>query len=379
MDARSEVITRYLTTDRESEPVRARCVYVLPWYSVTRNKEGPTELCCMPTVDYKEIFEKAEVGIALNNPETGTVGTVNERYATLMGYRADELKEMTIEEISADDPSFDQDAAMEKIQQALAGDRHQFDWLFERKDGSRFWGEVVLKRTMIGPQDRLLAFVRDISDRKQYERELKQQNQRLNEFASIVSHDLQNPLTVANGHLELAQQECESDRLTAVARAHTRMETLIDDLLTLARAGDTIGDITAVDLPDLVESCWQNVETDAAELHIEAGSTVSADRRRLQQLLENLLANSVDHGGDEVTITVDTLSNGFYIEDDGPGIPESERETVFKAGFSTAEEGTGFGLSIVRETAEAHGWDISVTEGSNGGARFEITDVEFVE
>jgi len=333
----------------------------------------------MPAVDYNEIFEKAEVGIALNNPDTGTIGKVNERYAVLMGHGRDELQDMAIEEISADDPSFDQDAAMEKSQQALAGERKQFDWLFERKDGSRFWGEVILKRTMIGSQDRLLAFVRDISERKQYERELQQQNQRLNEFASIVSHDLQNPLNVAQGHLELAREEHDSDRLKAVARAHTRMETLIDDLLTLARAGDTIGDVTAVDLGELVESCWQNVETDSAELLIETGSTVSADRRRLQQLLENLLANSVEHSGDEVTVTVDTLSNGFYIEDNGPGIAENDRENVFEAGYSTSEEGTGFGLSIVEEAAEDHGWDVSVTEGSNGGARFEITDVEFAE
>lgn len=157
------------------------------------------------------------------------------------------------------------------------------------------------------------------------------------------------------------------------------METLIDDLLTLARAGDTIGDITAVDLTELVESCWQNVETDSAELLIEAGSTVNADRRRLQQLLENLLANSVEHGGDDITVTVGTLSNGFYVEDDGTGIPKNERENVFKAGYSSSEEGTGFGLLIVEETAQAHSWNISVTEGSDGGARFEITDVELAE
>lgn len=145
------------------------------------------------TVDYEEIFNKAEVGIALNNPEEGTVGKVNEHYAELMGYSRDELCDMAIKEISADDPTFDQEAAMEKIQQALAGESQRFDWLFERKDGSRIWGEIVLKRTMIGCKDGLLAFVRDITDRKQYEQELKQKNQRLNEFASIVSHDLRIP------------------------------------------------------------------------------------------------------------------------------------------------------------------------------------------
>lgn len=333
----------------------------------------------MPTLDYKNIFEKAEVGIALNDPDSGTVGTVNQRYAALMGYSRDELQDMTIEEVSADDPMFDQDAAMEKIQQALAGDRQQFDWLFERKDGSRFWGEVVLKRTKIGHRDPLLAFVRDISDRKQYERELEQKNQRLDEFASIVAHDLQSPLTVANGHLELAQEECDSDHLEDIARAHTRMETLIDDLLALARAGDTVEDSEAISLGSLAETCWETIETDTAELVIDTDMTIIADRRRLQQLLKNLLHNSVEHGGDGVTVTVGALPDGFYIEDDGPGIPENERDQVFDAGYSTAQEGTGFGLSIVDKMATAHEWDIRVKEGSDGGARVEITGVEFAE
>jgi PAS domain S-box-containing protein len=333
----------------------------------------------MKTVDYKTIFEKAEVGIALNNPDTGTVGKVNNRYASLMGYSRDELREMTIDEISADDPSFDQDAAMAKIQRALEGERQQFDWLFERKDGSRFWAEVVLKGTMIGPQDRLLAFVRDISDRKQYEQELEETNQHLDEFVSVVSHDLRNPLNVADGHLELARDECDSDHLESVARAHTRMETLIDDLLSLARAGDTIGDIEAVDLSALVDKCWRNVKTDSADITVAADSTIEADRTRLQQLIENLLRNSVEHGGDSVTVTVDTFENGFFIEDDGAGIPEQERDEIFGASYSSADDGTGFGLSIVKRIADAHEWDIHVTESPDGGARFEITDVAAVE
>ena len=69
-------------------------------------------------------------------------------------------------------------------------------------------------------------------------------------------------------------------------------------------------------------------------------------------------------------------SDGFYVEDDGPGIPEGERERVFEDGYSTVEGGTGFGLNIVREIARAHGWEVRVTESAAGGARFEISGVE---
>lgn len=327
--------------------------------------------------DYEEIFEKAEVGIALNDVERGTVGEVNERYAELMGYSRVELREMTVEKISADHPSFDQEAAMERIQEALEGDPQRFDWLFERKDGSQFWAEVVLKRTFIGQKDRLLAFVRDISGRKQYEQELVQQNQRLDEFASIVSHDLRNPLNVAMGRLEFAQKDCDSEHLEPVVRAHERMEELIEDVLTLARAGESISDTETVELTALVQECPQTVEMASASLVTDREVPVQADETRLRQLLENLLRNAVEHGGDRVTVTVGSLDKGFYLEDDGPGIPKDDRDEVFEAGYSTNQEGTGVGLSIVKQVVEAHGWEICVTESETGGARFEITGVEF--
>jgi signal transduction histidine kinase len=74
---------------------------------------------------------------------------------------------------------------------------------------------------------------------------------------------------------------------------------------------------------------------------------------------------------------VGTFDDGFYVADDGPGVPEADRESVFESGYSTDREGTGLGLTIVQEIAEAHGWEVSVTDSESGGARFEITGVEF--
>ena len=225
--------------------------------------------------------------------------------------------------------------------------------------------------------DLMSSWVSQELQRQEVNERLHAQNEQLNQFASVVSHDLRNPLNVAEGRLELAREECESEHLDAVSRSHDRMNALIDDLLTLAREGEQLGEVEPVDVGVLTDNCWQNVATDTATLTIDINRTVQADRSRLQQLLENVLGNAIEHGGEGVSITLGELADGFFIEDDGRGIPEADRETVFEVGYSTSEDGTGFGLNIVKQVAEAHGWNVCVTEGSEGGARFEITGVEF--
>jgi len=253
------------------------------------------------------------------------------------------------------------------------------------------------------------------------ERELARQNQRLDEFASVVSHDLRNPLNVADGNLELVRTEVDDERLGRVADAIDRMDDLIDNLLTLARYGQSVDDVHPIDLRSVAEDAWSTTDTGNARLRFDGEpGTVRADESRLAQLFENLFRNSVEHGstdsrpgagdsvehgstdshsesgesrspddpetaefvrgGDaddaDVTVTVGGAEDGFYVEDDGPGIPESERERVFQTGYSTTADGTGFGLNIVRTIAEAHGWRVTVTEGTDGGARFEFTTAD---
>jgi PAS domain S-box-containing protein len=123
--------------------------------------------------EYRDVFAKAEVGIGITDPETGVMEQVNRRYAEMLGYEPDEVHGEPVEAISADDPRFDQAAAMEHIQAAVDGTPQQFDWLHECADGSTVWCEVNLKRTRIGGEVRLLAFLRDASHRKEREQELE--------------------------------------------------------------------------------------------------------------------------------------------------------------------------------------------------------------
>jgi PAS domain S-box-containing protein len=222
----------------------------------------------------------------------------------------------------------------------------------------------------------------------QYQRRLERQNERLDNFASILSHDLRNPLNVVKGRLELA--DASGENLDAAVTALDRAFDLIDDVLAFSRAGGDILDPERIALPAVAERAWAIVDPTDATLDIapDAG-TVTADETRLQQLLENLFRNSVEHGSTSsrpqaddsvehgstgVTVSIGRLDDaeGFFVADDGPGIPPDRRERVFELGHTDAEDGSGLGLAIVREIADAHEWAVHVTESETGGARFDV-------
>jgi len=275
--------------------------------------------------------------------------------------------------------------------------------------------------------------VRDITKQKEYEEELERQNERLERFASLVSHDLRNPLNVARGYVDIARTENSERAYDKIESSLDRMGQLIDELLTLAKQGQGIGELDTVNLSQTAAEAWENVSTGDATFETDGNVRVLADELRLQQLFENLIRNAIEHGtasdernaleepaehgvpsveadrdgtvehevastaggsegqaqqatnkpqsvapdsADEaLTVTVGPLEDGFYVADDGVGIPEDEREDIFELGYTTTDSGTGFGLGIVTEVVEAHGWEVSIAESEDGGARFEITGV----
>ncbi|MCD2201324.1 PAS domain S-box protein [Halobacterium sp. KA-4] len=315
------------------------------------------------------VFEHSPDMFAVHDID-GVIRDVNQRLCDELGYTESELLGRKVWDI---DPTADPGRASSFWDTLPPNTPHRFEGELERKDGSTFPIEVHLIRLNLDGEDRFVAMDRDISDQKQRERELVQQNERLDRFTSVVSHDLRNPLQVAEGRLELLREDCDSDHIDEIDHALGRMDALIEDLLALAQAGEEAMDLEPVWLPELVESCWETLPETTATLTIETERTVKADRDQLRQLVMNLLRNAIEHGGSDVTVTVGDTGDGFYVADDGAGLPESVSGSVFEAGYTTADEGTGFGLSIVEEVASRHGWKISAANGRNGGARFEIT------
>jgi PAS domain S-box-containing protein len=521
---------------------------------------------------YREIFENAADGIFLHDPEDGRVTDVNPRAAEMLGYSRSELLDMDVGDFSPDRPAFSQREVEKRVRAAVEDCPQTFEWLFESKSGDEFWVEVHLKLAVIDGCEQVIAMTRDISDRKERERrlrdqtekvralhevaadieaaddpqevydlvfdaaedilnydrgivdvaedgglvpvampddtpadayheytpidaedslaarayrreesqvvddlatvdaapaeptyrsgitvpipdygvfqavaedrgefddtdrdlvellvtharetlerlereselreyaaELERQNERLDEFAGVVSHDLRGPLNVAAGRIELAQVECDADSLDTAADALDRMSDMIDQTLALAREGQTVGDTEPVSLEATAEQSWRVISTSDATLHVADDTTLHADPDRLQHLLENLFRNAVEHGStgsqtpresDDavehgstspasgtrqdaaehsdggVTVEVGAFDGGFYVADDGPGIPEADRDDIFDTDYTTDDDGTGFGLAIVEEITHAHQAEVAVTDSETGGARFEFT------
>jgi len=303
----------------------------------------------------------------------------------------------------------DDRAAFEQLFERLLdepGEKFRYEYRIQSAGGDQLYMEASVRNLLDNPfVEGLVVNAREITERKQHEHELERANEQLEKFASVISHDLRNPLNVAYGHLELARSTPEERHLGKVEDALNRMEAIVEDVLRLAREGKSIGETEPVTLASNARTAWEHVETDGATLVVADEATIEADGDRLLQLFENLFRNAVEHAvpddalarsstapgadaaGDidkpaaglaDLTVTVG-IDNGLYVEDDGIGIPAGERDEVVEAGYTTSRDGTGFGLSIVSQIAEAHGWTVEIAEGTEGGARFEFTGIERVE
>jgi signal transduction histidine kinase len=177
--------------------------------------------------------------------------------------------------------------------------------------------------------------------------------------------------------------EAAPDAVGYVAEAFERIEDMIDVMLVLTRGREAVGESTAVSLGDVAREAWDGVDAPDAALATETSGVLEADETYVRHLFRNLFENAVEHGDADAIAVGDIPADageagGFYVADDGVGIPPENRDDVFETGFTTAanEGGTGLGLAFVEELAEVYGWGCTVTESEAGGARFEFRDVD---
>ncbi len=302
------------------------------------------------------------------------VEAVNTAFEEVFGYPQEEILGRSLDAVIL--PS-GQDAKANALNEHITrGGQIEVEVTRQTKDGLRTFRLSTAQISVDTDPIRGYAIYRDMTERKRRQDELERQNKQLEEFASVVSHDLRQPLGIASGKLSIAREQHDSRHLGDIDDALQRMESLIENVLTLARQGKIVSTPTPTSLSSIVQKAWEIAGSESGDLVVEGPlAEIDADSQRLQELFENLFRNAIEHCHPGVTVTVGMLgSNGFYVEDDGPGIPPEKRDHVFDRGYSTAENGTGLGLVIVQTIVEAHGWEIDVTDGTTGGARFEIKE-----
>ncbi|MFC6905872.1 PAS domain S-box protein [Halalkalicoccus tibetensis] len=364
---------------------------------------------------YRTLVRNASEGLLTIDAESRIVHA-NPAIEEILGYSPEELIGSSKMKII---PERLRPVHAEALESYLASNERHIEW--EGIELPALHKEVHEVPTLISIREHRLdgqrlftGVIRDISEQKQRRTQLQRERERLDEFASILTHDIRNPLQSAQGYTEIAREEDDSEELRQVADALARIEELVEDVLMLSRNGADIGEREYISLRQHVLDAWEEVGTEDASLEIVEGlGSIEADSSRVYALLSNVFRNSVEHGstcsrdppnpgdsvehgstssrpkaddsvehaGSSVAVRVGRLpdQSGFYIEDDGPGIPESVGKFAFDQGYSTREDGTGYGLTIVARIASAHGWETSVTEGTEGGARFEFAGVTMTD
>ena len=315
--------------------------------------------------------------------ETADFSYVNEAFVEMTGYDREEIIGSSPGLIKTEEGVKQANESLRSIVSRAGPEREAFEVNIHTKDG-----DVVPCRDHMAalPFDDefrgSVGILRDVSEQKHQREQLQAQNERLEEIVSFISHDMRTPLTTAQAGIELASDSHAPEDFERVELALKRIEEMIDELRTLAETGITVNETCEVDIEQLVTRAWQTLSREPD--HLDIGPfAIEADPERTKSFVENLLRNAVEHTEPGVTVRVGPLQStgpngenrGFYVEDTGPGIPESERDEIFTPGYTTAEGGSGFGLSIVRRVAEGHDWDVTVTESAEGGARFEVRNV----
>jgi len=330
----------------------------------------------------------APVGITISDPEQedNPLVYVNERFEEMTGYDAADALGRNCRFLQGENTDPEPVVA---IREAIdAAEPVTVELRNYRKDGEDFWNRVSIGPVRDDENNvtNFVGFQQDVTRRKEYEDKLERSNERLQQFAYILSHDLQEPLRMVASYVDLLEAELDeeldeetSEYMEYAADGADRMQAMIDDLLRYSRVGTRGGDFVETDVASVLEDVLRDLEFTLEETGIEVVvddlPTVRADASQLGQLFQNLLKNAADHGGEGTTveITAEETAGGyeFVVSDDGPGIPEDQQDAIFDIFEKDRDsDGTGIGLAVCERIVNRHDGAIRVESTPGEGTTF---------
>jgi len=362
--------------------------------------------------NYREIFDSTSEAIFIHDAGSGRILDVNEAMLKMYGYsRKKDVMAGNIGDLSASDNSFSEESAQEVIARTLQEGPQTFEWLAKRKDGQCFWTEISMKKTEIGGQGRILAVVRDISERKKASEERErlqasliqvQKMESIGRLAGGVAHDFNNMLQVILGYTDLALSKSQlddiiHDYLLEIKAAARHSAELTSQLLAFARRQSVNTKILQLNeiLAGML-NMLQRLIGEEIELLFKPGADlwlVKVDPFQVEQILANLLVNSRDAISGHGKVTIETGNVVFAedtcrpdkeffqgdfvlltVSDTGSGFTREALEHLFEPFFTTKQvgRGTGLGLAMVYGIVKQNkGW-INVESNPGQGSRIKI-------
>jgi len=338
-----------------------------------------------------------DYAIFLLEPD-GTIASWNAGAERIKGYRAEEIigahvsRFYTPEDLARRHPDHELEIA------GGAAGRYEEEGWRVRKDGSRFWANVVITALRDGSGE-LVGFAkvtRDLTESQHNERQLRETAEdlershvELQDFSSAVAHDLRAPLRVIGGFAELLQrrhgEELSVEAAELVERIHFNVEfmnELIDGLLTYSLAGRKELELEQVDagaaLATALESLADEIVSSDGRIEASELPTVAADRTQLVQLFQNLVGNAVKFSAGAPFVAVSAEREGsawhFRVRDEGIGVAPEDTERIFRM-FERASDrpGTGVGLATCKRIVERHRGRIWVESQLDAGSTFHFT------
>ena len=344
---------------------------------------------------YRALFETAEDAIFLSD-DAGTFVDVNSAACLSLGYSREELLKMSNKEIDADPIGYE---TFTKLREGVAKEA-VFEVNQKRKDGTLVPVEISGKVIESDGSKIFLAIARDITERKRADEklkrtmaDLKRSNTDLEQFAYVVSHDLQEPLRMVSSYVQLLSRryvgklDSDADDFIGFAVDGTsRMQTLIQDLLTYSRVGTRGKPLTPTNCEDILGQVLANlkltIEDNSAVVTHDALPTITVDASQINQLLQNLLENAIKfHGEDAPRVHVAAERKDgkwlFSVADNGIGVEPEYFERIFvlfqRLHGRDEYSGTGIGLAVCKKIVERHGGRMWVESEPGHGATFYFT------
>jgi two-component system, cell cycle sensor histidine kinase and response regulator CckA len=353
---------------------------------------------------FRDLFESASAALFIHDIDTGAIVDVNRTMSQVSGWSREECLRFGLAALSADDPAYDPQVALERLAEAARTGSATFEWMSKRRDGTVFPSEVDLKRIQIAGRPAILAEVRDITERRRLEERVRQAErlEAIGQLAGGVAHDFNNLLTPILGYSQLLLSDRQLDQqlregLEQIHVAADKARKVTRQLLTFGRKA--VMAVSTIDVNALIQEEKKILRTLVREdielkISLDPGAgAVDADAAQIEQVVMNLVVNARDalpKGGaiaiETQRLDLDAKSCADYpgcgpgrhvllsVSDTGIGISPEIQGRIFEPFFTTKDtgEGVGLGLATVLAIVQRHGGTVLVDSDLGKGARFRV-------